>query len=101
MVTPCGFTDYPPQRSGTKSVSTARSSVSSLAPNGGQLPGRKKIKKVLDKYPGLCYTIIRKGKEIPKMINKIEDAVIRKYGFEHKITIAVFRFTEILRRLAH
>lgn len=34
------------------------------------------------------------------MINKIENAVIRKYGFENKITIAVFRFTEILRRLA-
>lgn len=34
------------------------------------------------------------------MINKIEDAVIRKYGFENKITITVFRFTEILRRLA-
>lgn len=34
------------------------------------------------------------------MIRKIEDAVIRRYGFEHKITIAVFRITEILRRLA-
>jgi len=63
-------------------------------------PGQKKIKKVLDKIPGLWYSIVRKGKEILKMINKIEDAVIRKYGFEHKITIAVFRFTEILRRLA-
>lgn len=60
----------------------------------------KKNKKGLDNSPGLWYSIVRKGKEIPKMINKIEDAVIRKYGFEHKITIAVFRFTEILRRLA-
>lgn len=34
------------------------------------------------------------------MIEKIENAVIRKYGFENKITIWVFRFTEILRRLA-
>ena len=25
---------------------------------------KKKIKKVLDKKPGLCYTIIRKGKEL-------------------------------------
>lgn len=38
-------------------------------------------------------------KEITKMINKIEDAVIRKYGFENKMTILVFRMTEILRRL--
>ena len=60
----------------------------------------KKIKKALDKPIPVCYTIIRKRKEILKMISKIEDAVIRKYGFEHKITIAVFRVTEILRRLA-
>lgn len=33
------------------------------------------------------------------MINKIENAVISKYGFESKITIWVFRLTEILRRL--
>lgn len=68
---------------------------------GASCPGEKKIKKVLDKIPDLWYTTIRKGKEMPKMINKIEDAVIRKYGFENKITITVFRFTEILRRLAH
>lgn len=35
------------------------------------------------------------------MINKIENAVIHKYGFESRITIAVFRLTEILRGLAH
>lgn len=30
-------------------------------------------------------------------IGKIEDAVIRKYGFESRKTIAVFRITAILR----
>lgn len=30
-------------------------------------------------------------------INKIEDNVIRKYGFENRKTIAVFRITAILR----
>lgn len=34
------------------------------------------------------------------MINKIENAIIRKCGFENKITITIFRVTEILRRLA-
>ena len=34
------------------------------------------------------------------MINKIENAVIHKYGFESKITIWVFRLMGILRRLA-
>ena len=32
------------------------------------------------------------------MINKLENAVIRKYGFESKITIWVFCVTEVLRR---
>lgn len=31
-------------------------------------------------------------------INKIEDKVIRKYGFESRKTIAVFRMTAILRK---
>jgi hypothetical protein len=34
------------------------------------------------------------------MLQKIEDAVIRRHGFESRITITVFRVTEILRRLA-
>ena len=55
---------------------------------------------MLDIQRPVCYNTIRKGKEIPEMINKIENAVIRKYGFENKITILTFRFTEILRRLA-
>ena len=33
------------------------------------------------------------------MINKIENAVIRKYGYEHPLTIAVFKITEILRKV--
>ena len=33
------------------------------------------------------------------MMNKIENAVIRKYGFENKRTIAVFRATEIMRKI--
>ena len=33
------------------------------------------------------------------LIQKIEDKTIRKYGFEHKKTILIFRMTEILRRL--
>lgn len=33
-------------------------------------------------------------------IENIENKVIRKYGFEHKKTIFVFRVTEILRRFA-
>ena len=33
------------------------------------------------------------------MIKKIENAVIRKYGFEHTITIIVFWLTHILRKV--
>ena len=32
------------------------------------------------------------------MINRIEDAIIHRYGFENRITITVFRVTEILRK---
>jgi hypothetical protein len=32
------------------------------------------------------------------MLKKIEDKVIRKYGYEHKITIIVFWITHFLRR---
>jgi hypothetical protein len=31
------------------------------------------------------------------MLKKIEDKVIRKYGYEHKITIIVFWITHFLR----
>lgn len=48
----------------------------------------------------MLYCIQKERKGDKKMIEKIENAVIRKYGFENKITIWVFRFTEILRRLA-
>lgn len=33
------------------------------------------------------------------MISKIENYVIRKYGFENKKTIVVFKITEILRKI--
>lgn len=33
------------------------------------------------------------------MCTKIENAVVHKYGLEHKVTLAVFRLTEIIRRL--
>jgi len=33
------------------------------------------------------------------MIKRLEDKVIHKYGFEHPLTIAVFRITEILRKI--
>ena len=33
------------------------------------------------------------------MIKEIENAVIRKYGFEHKITIIIFWLTHILRKV--
>ena len=31
------------------------------------------------------------------MLEKIENAVVHKYGYEHKITIWVFRITDFLR----
>lgn len=34
-----------------------------------------------------------------KMIQRIEDKVIRQYGFEAKRTIRIFRATEILRKV--
>jgi len=34
------------------------------------------------------------------MIERIENTVIRRYGFESKITIAVFRMIDLLRKLA-
>lgn len=33
------------------------------------------------------------------MIEKIENAVIRKYGFEHPMTIRVFNITYYLRKI--
>ena len=33
------------------------------------------------------------------MLKKIEDKIIRKYGYEHKITIAVFWITYFLRKV--
>ena len=35
-----------------------------------------------------------------KLIEKMEDKVIARYGFEHPMTIKVFKVTELLRRLA-
>ena len=32
------------------------------------------------------------------MLQRIENTVIRKYGFENKITIYTFKVTEFLRR---
>jgi hypothetical protein len=34
-----------------------------------------------------------------KLIERIEDRVIKSYGFESKRTIMVFQFTELLRKL--
>ena len=33
------------------------------------------------------------------MLEKLENQVIHIYGFEHKITILVFKLTEILKKL--
>ena len=33
------------------------------------------------------------------MINKIENAVIHKYGYEHKMTIIVFWVTHLMRKI--
>ena len=33
------------------------------------------------------------------MLEKIENKVIRKYGYEHKITIMVFWITHFLRKV--
>ena len=33
------------------------------------------------------------------MLKKIENAVIRKYGYEHKITLKVFWITHFLRKI--
>ena len=35
-----------------------------------------------------------------KLIEKMEDKAIARYGFEHPMTIKVFKVTELLRRLA-
>ena len=35
------------------------------------------------------------------MLKKIEDYVIRKYGFEQTITIVVFTITEKIRKIFH
>ena len=45
----------------------------------------------------MCYNSYSKG-EI-QMLERLENKVIRKYGFEHKITIAVFWLTHILRKV--
>ena len=37
--------------------------------------------------------------EVRKMKQKIEDKVIRKYGFEHPITIWTFRILEFFKKL--
>lgn len=34
-----------------------------------------------------------------KFINKLENNTIRKYGFEHRKTIIVFRLTDLMRRM--
>ena len=34
-----------------------------------------------------------------KIIERLENGVIAKYGFENKRTIAVFRVTDILRKI--
>lgn len=33
------------------------------------------------------------------MISKLESKVINKYGYEHNITIAVFKLTNIVRKI--
>ena len=33
------------------------------------------------------------------MLKKIENAVIRKYGYEHKITIIIFRITYFSKKI--
>ena len=35
-----------------------------------------------------------------KLIEKMEDKAIARYGFEHPATIRMFKVTEFLRRLA-
>lgn len=35
-----------------------------------------------------------------KLIEKMEDRAIACYGFEHPMTIKVFKLTEVLRRMA-
>lgn len=41
----------------------------------------------------------QKGDKTMKYIEAIEDRVIKKYGFEAKVTILVFRATDMLRRI--
>jgi hypothetical protein len=45
----------------------------------------------------MCYNSCSEG-EIP-MLEKLENQVIQKYGFEHKITIATFWLTHFLRKV--
>lgn len=57
----------------------------------------KIFKKGIDKTVQMCYNKYSKG-EI-KMLENLENKVIQKYGFEHKLTIAVFWLTHLLRKV--
>ena len=52
---------------------------------------------MLDNLPGLCYTTIRKGKEIKTMNElreKLIDRMIHIYGFEHELVITFAELCE-------
>ena len=57
----------------------------------------KIFKKGIDKPVQMCYNNYSEG-EI-KMLERLENQVIQKYGFEHKLTIAVFWLTHLLRKV--
>lgn len=55
------------------------------------------MKIMLDKRLKVWYNNYSKG-EI-QMLERLENKVIHKYGYEHKITIAVFWVTHYLRKV--
>ena len=67
-----------------------------------QLKNLKKIKKImkkmLDKRLKVWYNNDSE-REVIKMIKRLEDKVIHKYGYEHKMTITVFWITHFLRKV--
>ena len=56
------------------------------------------MKKMLDKRLKVWYNNDSE-REVIKMIKRLEDKVIHKYGYEHKMTITVFWLTHFLRKV--
>lgn len=58
-----------------------------------------KLKISLDIFDFLWYNKKKERGKMKNLVEKIESKVIRKYGFENRKTIFVFRVTEIIRKI--